>query len=284
MKVAVLPCNGLDKPLGSLSREVAIQVSEAEGCELICPVLLNTSPDRYAKALGELPLLVVDGCATRCATKLANRLELGITDRIQIVEEIKRLGGAVGKSLSLGEPERQFARRIVADWTDRQANENAPIAVEETTAAFRPPAEFLETTHDKFLFKVPAEGYFFNENDVWVQVVGNRARVGISDLAQQQLSDISFCQPMAVGSEVDQFGDFASIESSKAMLDLVSPVSGRITAVNPALTDAPEAINLDPYGAGWIVELELRDFESDRDLLLNGPAYLEAVKRKAAES
>ena len=67
------------------------------------------------------------------------------------------------------------------------------------------------------------------------------------------------------------------------MNDLVSPVSGRIVAVNPVLADAPETINQDPYGQGWIAELELRDFDSDRELLLDGPAYLELVKCKAAE-
>ena len=146
-----------------------------------------------------------------------------------------------------------------------------------------PPTEFLEATHDKFVFKVPASGFYFNENDVWVQVNGTRARVGISDFAQQQLSDINFCQPLEVGREIDQCGDVASIESSKAMNDLVSPVSGRIVAVNPVLADAPETINQDPYGQGWIAELELRDFDADRELLLDGPAYLELVKRKAAE-
>ena len=108
MKIAVLPCNGLDKSLGSLSREVALQLANEDGCKLICPVFCNNSPDHYAKRLSELPLLVIDGCATRCATKLANRLELKIDDRIQLVDEIKRLGGSVGKSLILGEPEREL--------------------------------------------------------------------------------------------------------------------------------------------------------------------------------
>ena len=282
MKVAVLPCNGLDKSLGSLSREVALQLANEDGCKLICPVFCNNSPDHYAKSLSELPLLVIDGCATRCATKLANRLELKIDDRIQLVDEIKRLGGSVGKSLILGEPERELARRIVADWTRRQAEEPVgTTGVASTT--FVAPTEFLEATHDKYVFKVPASGFYFNENDVWVQVKGDRARVGISDFAQQQLSDINFCQPVEVGREVDQCGDVASIESSKAMNDLVSPVAGRVVAVNPALADSPEVINQDPYGQGWIAELELRDFDADRELLLDGPAYLELVKRKAAE-
>jgi glycine cleavage system H protein len=87
-----------------------------------------------------------------------------------------------------------------------------------------------------------------------------------------------------VGRRLDQFDDFAALESSKAMLDLVSPFSGRIVAVNPALVESPESINLAPYGAGWIIEIELCDFENERELLLDGPAYAEVVRRKAAEA
>lgn len=284
MNVAVLPCNGLDKALGSISREVAIQLGERHGCELICPVLLNQSPERYEKLFAESPLLVVDGCATRCATKLANRLQARIADRIQVADEVKRLQGKVGHSLSLGEPERAFAARIVADWLQRREAADTVQIVEEGSPSFPAPTEFLVITHDKFEFKVPATGFVFNENDVWAQVVGNRARVGLSDYAQQIYSDVQFCQPVEVGRELDQFDDFASLESSKAMLDLVSPVSGRVVAVNPALADSPETINLDPYGAGWIVEIELRDFDAEREFLLDGPAYAEVVRRKAAEA
>src|SRR5579885_455513 len=68
MKRAILSCNGLDKPEGSVAREVAIRGADATGSEIICPVLLNRAPARYRKALSESSLLVVDGCSTRCAT------------------------------------------------------------------------------------------------------------------------------------------------------------------------------------------------------------------------
>ena len=75
MKRAILSCNGLDKPEGSVAREVAIRAADATGSEIICPVLLNRAPARYKKALSESSLIVVDGCSTRCASKLATRLE-----------------------------------------------------------------------------------------------------------------------------------------------------------------------------------------------------------------
>ena len=72
-----------------------------------------------------------------------------------------------------------------------------PASTGSAQADFVPPQDYIEVAHDKFLFKIPAAGFFFNENDVWVQVDagGSRARIGISDFAQQQLTDISFVGP-----------------------------------------------------------------------------------------
>ena len=73
-------------------REAALWLVSHEGGELVCPVLLSNSPDRYARVLGELPLLVIDGCATQCATKLANRLGVKIARKLQVAEEVKTDG------------------------------------------------------------------------------------------------------------------------------------------------------------------------------------------------
>ena len=97
------------------------------------------------------------------------------------------------------------------------------------------------------------------------------------------MTDISFVGLPAVGAEVDQFGEVGYVESAKATLELVSPVSGRVVAVNSALSDAPETINQDAYGKGWIAELELRDFSADRELLIDGSAYAEIITKKAGE-
>ncbi len=94
MKRAILSCNGLDKPEGSVAREVAIRGAGVIGSEIICPVLLNRAPARYKKALSESALIVVDGCSTRCATKLAARLEA----------RVDRQGSGFGCRKSLGSP------------------------------------------------------------------------------------------------------------------------------------------------------------------------------------
>ena len=282
MKYAILPCNGLDKAVGPLSREVALWLTAHEDGELICPVLLGNSPERYGRVLGELPLLVIDGCATQCASKLANRLQLKISRKVQVAEEAKRAGAAIGKSLAIGPGELKLVETLAAGLLA----EEVPPA-EAATANFALPQDYLEVEHDKFVFKIPAADFLFNENDVWVQLstCGKRARIGISDFAAQQMTDITFFGPPTIGAEVDQFGELGYVESAKATLELGSVrFPGRVVAINTALSETPELINQDPYVQGWTAELELRDFSADRELLIDGPAYAVLVAKKAAES
>lgn len=282
MKCAVLVCSGLDKPLGSLAREVGLCAAEQAECEIVCPVLLSNSPGRYEAVLKDLSLAVVDGCGTRCATKLATQLGLKISRRMLLPEAVKELGETFEDSLRPGplahELALKLAKQLVADEAEAEA------APETEAVSFPEPTEFLKVTHDKFVFPIPAEGYFFNENDVWVQVVGNRARVGITDYMQQSLTDITFFEAPDVGREVEQFADAGAVESAKAVFDVISPVSGNIVAVNAALEDTPELINEQPYTGGWLVELELTAFEADRELLLTGEQYAVKVKQKAEEA
>ena len=282
MKCAVLVCSGLDKPLGSLAREVALCAAEQAECEIVCPVLLSNSPGRYEAVLKDLPLAVVDGCGTRCATKLATQLGLKISRRLLLPQALKELGETFEDGLRLGPLARQsalkLALRLVAD-------DAAPGATPEAeTVSFSAPTDFLKVTHDKFVFPIPAEGHFFNENDCWVQVSGTRARVGITDYMQQSLTDITFFEPPDVGRQVEQFDDVGVVESAKAVFEVISPVGGKIVAVNAALADTPELINEHPYTDGWLVELELMDFDADRELLLTGAEYAVKVKQKAEEA
>lgn len=278
-RYAYLPCNGLDKPEGPLARELALGLLAETGGELVCPVLLGRSAARYTKTLGELPLFTIDGCATRCASRLAADRGLKIARKVQIAESLKTAGVETEGTLTPGPLGMAFLRGLVA----RLLASPDPGAAGGAGTGFARPVTYLTLSHDKFIFRVPAEGYLFNENDCWARVEGNRARVGISDFMQQTLSDVLFCTPAAVGSTVEQFGEAGTVESSKASFEVVSPVSGKVVAVNQAVLDAPELVNEDPYERGWIVELELADFASDRELLLTGPQYLELMKQKAAE-
>ena len=96
--------------------------------------------------------------------------------------------------------------------------------------------------------------------------------VGITNYAQDTLGDVVFVELPEVGSRVDQFDKFGEIESVKAVSDLFSPVSGRVTAVNEELEQSPELVNSDPYGDGWIMEVKLDD-ASELDELMDSETY-----------
>jgi len=187
MKRAILSCNGLDKPEGSVAREVAIRGAAATSGEIICPVLLNRAPARYRKALGESSLIVVDGCSTRCATKLAVRFDAKVERKVLVSDFVKTSGRPLESSLNLGPGGLALAREIVEGLL---RGPDAPAAPVGPAADFETPAEYLAVTHDKFEFRIPVVDYVFNENDVWARVPDGVARVGISDYMQQKVTDI----------------------------------------------------------------------------------------------
>ncbi len=280
MRRAILSCNGLDKQHGVLARELALSLSETQGAEIICPVLLNNSPARYEKALADASILVIDGCPTRCASKLANKLGLDVDDKVLVSEQAKNAGLDVGGSLRPGPVGMQLVELMAKERVARKET-----SAEGTTSdSFGSPGDFITVTYDKFVFDIPAQGYLFNENDCWVRVTGSRARVGVSDFVQQNMTDITYFEPAQVGNEIEQFDEVGSLESGKSMMDALSPVSGRIIAVNTQLIDSPELVNEDPYGRGWLAEIELRDFDSDKELLLDATSYSKIVEKKAAEA
>lgn len=280
MKRAVLPCNGLDKQHGVLARELALCLSETQGAEVICPVLLNNSPARYEKTLAGASLLVIDGCPTRCASKLANKLALKVDDKVLVSEQAKNTGLDVGESLRPGPVGMQLVELMAKELVAPKETSTD----EASSSGFESPSDFITVTYDKFIFKIPAEGFLFNENDCWVRVIGNRARVGVSDFVQQNMTDITYFEPAEVGKEIEQFDEVGSLESGKSMMDVLSPATGRIVAVNTELVDSPELVNEDPYGRGWIAEIELGDFDSDKEILLDAEAYSRIVEKKAEEA
>jgi glycine cleavage system H protein len=106
----------------------------------------------------------------------------------------------------------------------------------------------------------------------WVRVSDGTARIGISDFAQDELGDVVFVDLPGEGEDVSAGDSFGVVESIKAVSDLYAPVSGTVTAVNHDLETAPELLNEDPYGEGWLLELAIDD-ESELDDLLNADAY-----------
>ncbi len=115
----------------------------------------------------------------------------------------------------------------------------------------------------------------FSESHEWVDATApGAAAVGISDHAQEELTDVVYLELPAVGRVLAKGEPFAVIESVKAANDIYAPVSGVVVEVNSALAESPEAINEDPYGAGWIVKITLSD-PAELDALMTGQAYRE---------
>ncbi len=142
--------------------------------------------------------------------------------------------------------------------------------------------EILELTVDKFTFRVP-KGLYYSEAGVWVRLEGEVARLGLSDFAQQRSGDMAFAEVRPPGVLLAPGDMLAAVETIKVDIDLPSPVGGEIIEVNPALEDAPERINEDPYGEGWLARVELAVWEADRAELLDAEAYYALIKRQAEE-
>jgi glycine cleavage system H protein len=112
----------------------------------------------------------------------------------------------------------------------------------------------------------PSDLKYHPEHD-WARIEGETATLGITWYAQEQLGEVVFFDPPAVGSEVKKDQPYAEVESVKAVSDVVAPLSGEIVEVNETLGDTPEQINDDPYGAGWMVKVRLSNVDEVEQLM-----------------
>jgi glycine cleavage system H protein len=117
----------------------------------------------------------------------------------------------------------------------------------------------------------PADLKYTAEHE-WLKADGKRGRIGITAFAQDQLGDVVYVELPKVGTKVTQMAVFGVIDSVKASSDLYSPVTGTVAAVNEALTSQPELVNKDPYGEGWMIDVDLDD-PSEVDKLMDNQAY-----------
>ncbi|MGM0398922.1 MAG: glycine cleavage system protein GcvH [Halobacteriota archaeon] len=115
----------------------------------------------------------------------------------------------------------------------------------------------------------------YRESHEWIDP--ETGRIGISDFAQDELGDIVFVEVPEVGAAIEAGEDFGVVESIKAVSDVYAPVSGEVTAVNERVFDEPELVNDDPYGDGWLLEVELAD-EGELDDLLSGSEYASQIE------
>ncbi len=119
--------------------------------------------------------------------------------------------------------------------------------------------------------KVPAELKYTREHE-WAKVEGDRARIGITDFAQEQLGDVVFVELPKVGARVTAMQSFGVVESVKAVSDLFAPLSGEVVEVNGELAKKPETVNADPYGQGWMIVVKYADAR-ELDTLMSASEY-----------
>jgi glycine cleavage system H protein len=117
----------------------------------------------------------------------------------------------------------------------------------------------------------------FAEDHEWVRPGGETVKIGISDYAQDQLGDIVFVEMPSVGDTFEKGAEFGTVESVKAVSELYIPIGGEVAAINSALEDAPELVNQDPYGEGWIVEVRPTE-PGQIEEMMDKDAYLQMLK------
>jgi glycine cleavage system H protein len=132
-------------------------------------------------------------------------------------------------------------------------------------------------------YEVP-ENLYYHKEYLWAKVEGDKVRIGMIDFAQKQLHDIVYVELPSAGDEITQGEPFGTLESVKAVSDLVAPISGKVEEVNEELESKPELLNEDPYGAGWLVVVSPTNLDADLKQILNFDAAVEWHKELAKES
>ncbi|WP_116998573.1 glycine cleavage system protein GcvH [Desertimonas flava] len=117
----------------------------------------------------------------------------------------------------------------------------------------------------------------FSSDHEWISTDGSKVRIGITDYAQDALGDVVFVQPPTVGDVVKAGDTLGEVESTKSVSDIYAPVSGTVVAVNDSLGETPQLLNEDPYGEGWICEIEVSD-ASQIEGLLDAAAYTTLIE------
>lgn len=141
--------------------------------------------------------------------------------------------------------------------------------------------EYLETTSDKFTFRVK-KGIHYHKEECWLEVREDVGLIGITDFLQITSGDVSFFELPEPGSMVKADEKFGVMETIKAVIDLVSPAGGEVTEVNPLAADAPEKANEDPYGEAWLIKIKVDAAFNASAQLMSDEAYFSFMKEKLA--
>ena len=142
--------------------------------------------------------------------------------------------------------------------------------------------DYKEYIYDKFIFKVK-NGIYYHKDGCWVEVEGNIATIGVSDFFQTLNGDVASVSLYGIEVNVVQDDPLGDIETMKTSIELISPVNGKIIEHNKQVADSPELINSDPYGEGWLLKAELKNFDSDKLNVMDSGKYFDYMKARVDE-
>ncbi len=129
--------------------------------------------------------------------------------------------------------------------------------------------------YSHYTMNIPVDLKYTKDHE-WVKIEGNQATIGITDFAQSELGDIVYVDISSVGQQINQHAVFGTVEAVKTVSDLYMPVSGKVTEFNKGLESAPEKVNSDPYGEGWMVKVSITN-AGEADGLLSAAQYKELI-------
>jgi glycine cleavage system H protein len=137
------------------------------------------------------------------------------------------------------------------------------------------------SNEEKLMANVPEDLHYSKDHE-WIRVEGDVGTIGITDHAQDSLGDVVYVELPKAGESFEAHESFGSVESVKAVSEIFTPVGGEITEVNESLQDAPEKVNTDPYGEGWMIRVRMKN-PGEVDSLLNAAEYEDFTKAEETE-
>ena len=232
--------------------------------------------DQFRDTPFDLVVTVCEDAAENCPVWLGpgHRVHLGFRDPARAIgndDQVMAVFRTVRDAISEEMPV------LLNEWTRVHSERDCA----NSRSRFQMP-ELLETIVDKFIFKVATDRLYTNDH-LWVKLEGGLARIGLSDYLQQISGDVAFVDVEPAGSALAAGDDLASVETIKVNLVLPTPIGGVVKETNALLEDAPEFVNQDPYGDGWLALVEATNLQADQANLLDHQTYYGKMKAEAEE-
>ncbi|UYP48293.1 Glycine cleavage system H protein [Candidatus Lokiarchaeum ossiferum] len=288
--ILIIPCSGIERLTGQLSTSIALELVQM-GREHSKNIVIEPSfaqisveEENVQDLLKNKSICVLNGCGKKCVSKLCETKELRPDFVFNIPQSIKGKGFSPKGKTSLTGDELNIATETAKEIYLKLYPQVSPKKdIFDEKFQFLPNYEqWQKYLQAKFEFKVPnnKSGLYFTWNDAWVYMQDGKAVVGISDYLQQNMSDIVIIDLPEIGSKAEQLESLASIESTKTVIDLLSPFTGNVVQVNKALIEEPDIINREPYTNGWICVIEPSTFDTELEDLMTPLDYFAHMKEK----